>query len=105
MLKFKSILLLSMALFVAACTWVKPTPRSHGIVLVNDSEIVNCVKKGITSSKTLSKILFIPRAKNKVFSELVMLAKNEAAIMGGDAIVPVGTVVGGAQDFIVYRCR
>jgi hypothetical protein len=90
---------------MCSCTWVKPTPRSHSILLLTPPEVVNCVKKGVTGSKTLSKIMFVPRNKGKMFNELVMLAKNEAVIMEGDAVVPTGEIVDGAQNFIVYRCR
>lgn len=88
-----------------ACTWVKPTLKSHTVVLITAGDAANCVKKGITSVKTLSKMLFIPRNHEKIMNELVVLAKNEAVIMKGDAIVANGKVNKGALDFIVYRCR
>lgn len=93
------------AALAAGCTWVKPSAKSHEIVLLTQNQVVNCVKKGVTTSKTLSKVTFVPRANDKVFSELVMLAKNEAVILGGDAVVAEGRMEEGRQTFGVYRCR
>ncbi len=101
----KSVVLMCTLALLAACTWVKPTPKSHAVVVMGKDDVLNCVKKGVTSSKTLSKFLFIPRSKEKIYNELVILAKNEAVIMEGDSLVPKGEIVGGALDFSVYRCR
>ena len=92
-------------LLLSACTWVKPSIRSHMVVLKDENQVVNCVKKGLTKSKTLSSVVFIPRSEAKVFNELVMLAKNEAVILGGDTVVPEGELVGGEQVFGIYQCN
>lgn len=93
------------ALGVVSCAWVKTTPRGQEVELLTEADVVNCVKKGVTSSKTLSRIILIPRNRQKVYNELVTLAKNEAAVMQGDSIVPQGEVKKGALDFVVYHCR
>lgn len=102
-MKFFLVLLVCVGL--GACAWIKPTARSETVQLATDADIVNCVKKGITSSKTIGRIIFIPRNREKVFNELVTLAKNEAAVMQGDTVVANGKPQGGALDFVVYRCR
>ncbi len=89
---------------VTACTWVKPIPKSHYIDLVGTQYITNCVKKGTTKSKTLSKFVFIPRSNDKISLELVTLAKNEAVIMGGDKVVAESDLNGGGQVFGIYLC-
>lgn len=94
-----------LAASLSACTWVKPSIKSHTVVLKDDRQVVNCVKKGFTRSKTVSKIVFIPRSEAKMFSELVMLAKNEAVLLQGDTVVPEGELVDGEQVFGVYRCN
>jgi hypothetical protein len=101
----KKLICATALLALGACTWVKPSVQSHQVVLATQAQIVNCVKKGITTSKTLSKITLIPRSNDKVYSELVMLAKNEAVILGGDTVVPEGIMKEGSQTFGVYRCR
>jgi len=105
MMMNKMTLVVMLTAMTAACTWVKPTTKSHEVVLMTQDQVVNCVKKGSTTSKTLSKIAIVPRNHDKIFSELVMLAKNEAAILGGDAVVAEGRMEEGRQTFGVYRCR
>lgn len=101
----KPLTLVFLAASLGACTWVQPSIRSHTVVLKDDRHIVNCVKKGVTRSKTLSTIAFIPRSDAKMFSELVMLAKNEAVLLEGDTVVPEGDLDKGEQIFGVYRCN
>jgi hypothetical protein len=103
--EMKKIALITLVLSAWGCTWVKPSSQSHEIILAKPNQVVNCVKKGITTSKTLSKVVIVPRSNDKVFSELVMLAKNEAVILGGDTVVAEGELMDGAQSFGVYRCR
>lgn len=101
----KIVTLLLLAASLNACTWVKPSLKSHMVVLKDETQVVNCVKKGLTRSKTLSKVAFVPRADTKVFNELVMLAKNEAVLLHGDTVVPEGELVNGEQVFGIYRCN
>lgn len=101
----KILVIASVVLSLGACTWVKPSAKSHEVVLATQDQVVNCVKKGVTVSKTLSKVVVVPRGNDKVFSELVMLAKNEATILGGDTVVAEGVMEAGSQRFGVYRCR
>jgi hypothetical protein len=101
----KLLTLLLVASTLNACTWVKPTTKSHEIVLKESSQVVNCVKKGVTNSKSLSKIAFVPRNQEKIFNELVLLAKNEAVILKGDTIVAEGKMDKGQQTFGVYLCN
>lgn len=92
-------------ILISGCTWVKPIPKSYAITLLENKDIVNCVKKGTTQSKTLSKFIFMPRKGQKIAAELVTLAKNEAAIMGGDSVVAESNIVAGGRIFGVYLCR
>lgn len=101
----KTLIYTAALLTLGACTWVKPSAQSHEVVLANQSQIVNCVKKGSTTSKTLSKITVVPRSNDKIFSELVMLAKNEAVVLGGDTVVAEGVMNAGSQSFGIYRCH
>ena len=96
---------LGLVTLVGACSWVKPSEGSHRVVLAEYHQVSNCAKKGSTTSKTLTKVIFIPRSKSKIFSELVMLAKNEAAILEGDTIVPGASPNPGVRTFTVYNCN
>lgn len=90
---------------VAGCAWVRPSVDSQMVTLAAVEEVSQCSRKGDTVSKTLSKFWFIPRSKDKVFTELVTLAKNEASILGGDTVVPEAELAAGTQVFGVYQCR
>lgn len=93
-------------LFLATgCSWVNPSLKGLQVNLLDLAEVADCQKLSITSSKTLTKVFFIPRPERKIVVELVTLAKNEAAILGGDTIAAEGGAVKGEQDFGVYRCR
>jgi hypothetical protein len=46
----------------------------------------------------------VDRGSEKVQDELITLARNEAGTLGGNTIVPDGTIEEGRQRFVVYRC-
>jgi len=104
-MKARVLALMSISVLGAACSWIKPSVGSHSVALATQQEVSGCANKGLTTSKTLSKFFFIPRGKDKMYSELVMLAKNEAVIMEGDTIVPEPVSVPGTQAFAVYACK
>ena len=95
-----------LALLAGACTWVKLTGPGEGVHLGTVSETSSCTKLGTTTSKTSTKVGIFTRGTKKVDTELESLARNEAANMGGDVIVPHGpTSSEGRRSFDVYRCK
>ena len=97
-------LLLVLAVGLSGCSYVKVTPEGQGIRLVQAlDEVSQCKKLGATTTRVLSKFIF-ERGKEKVADELVSLARNEAADMGGDTIVPISEVVEGNRKFGIYKC-
>ena len=96
------VLFLSLAL--SSCTWVRVTPDGQGVQLLRQNQVEACQRIGTTTSTTTSRVVIIPRGSETVQTELVDLARNEAGLMGGNAIVPDGAVVDGRQRFIVYDC-
>ncbi len=89
---------------LSACQWVKPTEGGDQVSLVKRAHIVNCEKLGSTTSKVKEKVGIVKRKERKVVDELVTLAKNEAAGLGGDTIVANGPLQAGTQAFDIYRC-
>ncbi len=89
---------------LSACQWVKPTEGGDQVSLVKRTHIVNCEKLGSTTSRVKEKVGIVKRKERKVVDELVTLAKNEAAGLGGDTIVASGALQAGAQAFDIYRC-
>ena len=87
-----------------ACTWVKPTTGGAQVREATASEVAGCELIG-TASGTTQAAVGLPRNKEVVRDEQVTLARNQAAVIGGDTIVASGQPQGGTQAFNVYRCR
>ena len=96
--------LLVLASLHLGCTWVALAPEAEGVRVLEADQADRCRSLGTTTSSVLAKAGPFDRSPNKVRGELETVARNEAARMGGDAIVPVAAVEQGKQTFAVYRC-
>ena len=95
---------LAFALSLGGCTWVKLTEEGEAVAIMAEAP-ASCKRLGQTSSQTKSDIASIDRNREKVGTELETLARNAAAGMGGDLIVPESEVSdSGQQSFAIYRC-
>ncbi|SDH06460.1 MULTISPECIES: DUF4156 domain-containing protein [unclassified Nitrosomonas] len=91
-------------LILSSCTWVKVTSKGEGVRLVQSARAVEpCKKLGRVETKVVSKIV-LNRDPEKVAGELADLARNEAALINGDTIVPVSGINEGRRSFNVYQC-
>ena len=88
-----------------ACTWVPLTSEGKSVRILQPSEVTDCEKIAQTTSTTRDQVAMFARTDQKVREELDSLARNEAADLGGDAIVRIGTATDGRQSFDVYRCE
>jgi hypothetical protein len=68
------------------------------------AEVTGCKRVGKTTVKTAERVAGLDRYENKIQEELNTLARNSAADLGGDTVVPVGSPVEGRQVYEVYRC-
>ncbi len=100
----RSLIALSL-LLLAGCTFVKPTEKAVGVRIGTAEEVTSCQRLGQTTVSTLAKMAGLPRYESSIRDELNTLARNSGANMGGDTVVPVGTVKDGTQTFTIYRCR
>ena len=91
-------------LVLAGCTWVELTEEGEAVTLV--SSVANtCKRLGSTTSTTKADIASIDRSDKKVTAELVTLARNSAARMGGDTITAESEISeSGEQTFGIFRC-
>ena len=89
---------------LAACTWVEPTKEGGEVLLVKAFNVESCKKLGSTTSYVKHKVGFITRGEEKVNEELVTLARNKAAEMGGNSIVAQGPAKEGRMSFDIYKC-
>lgn len=98
-------LLLAALLALGGCTWVELSPQGEKVVVLTAEEVAHCKRVGDTTVSLLDRVAGIPRDREKVQTELATLARNSAAKIGGDAVVPITEPEGGEQRFAVYRCR
>jgi hypothetical protein len=63
-----------------------------------------CDRIGVISSKTKDSIGW-DRNRNKVREEIETLARNEAAALGANTLVPIGEPEEGAQTFHAFVCQ
>lgn len=102
---WNALLGVTLALGLSACSFIEVSESAEAVKLASDYEVSGCQKLGFTRTQVLAKIGFIARDSETMTAELADLARNEAAAMGGDTIVPQAPVKDGAMVFDIYRCR
>ncbi len=91
-------------LVLTGCTWIALTPGGEKTQVLSPGEVSSCKQMGETRSAVQASLWIVNRNSVKVKGELEALARNEAAVLGGDTVVPTSEVVAGKQTFAVYRC-
>ncbi|MGH6887156.1 MAG: DUF4156 domain-containing protein [Geminicoccales bacterium] len=95
-------------LFAAAlaggCALVELTPAGAGVRLASREAVVTCTNLGRLTADVIAKVGFLPRHPDAVQENINVTARNAAADMGADTIVPASSIVDGKQIFDVYRC-
>lgn len=104
MKKTISLCTLAGILLSSGCAWVKTTPEGEKVRVLDANEVATCKELGNTTVSLVDKIAGIDRSRQKVEDELRILARNSAAKIGGDTVVPISEVSDGQQRFAVYRC-
>jgi hypothetical protein len=99
-----------LALFLVAaccalggCSFVQLTDAGSGVAQASAADVANCREVGTISSNTKSRVV-LERNSASVREELIVLARNQAAQLGANAIVPIGEPVDGTQSFRAYDC-
>lgn len=100
-----SIMVLSLGLISACSSWVQLSPEAESVNLLTASQVTECRRIGTANVNALDEIGFIDRSATRLQDELVKLAKNEAARLGGTSVVPESTIEEGRQTFGVFYCR
>ncbi len=100
----RTVFLLLGSLALVSCTWVEPSEGGRSVTLVKPAHVSSCQSLGTVTSSTKDSVGFVDRSEEKVAGELLDLARNKAASMGGDTIVAEGPAAGGSQTFHVYKC-
>ena len=103
-MKLNRYLLCLSVILLPACTWVEPTTESNDVTLVKSFNVKSCRKLTTTTATISQNISIITRDEETVTEELITLAKNKAAKLGGDSIVSLGPAVDGSMTFEIYKC-
>lgn len=90
---------------LAGCSFNEPTEASKQVMLVKAYNVTGCQKLGDTVARVKDSLGGVKFSEKEVQEELIVIAKNDAAKMGGDSIVAVSDVKGGVQKFAIYRCQ
>ena len=104
MLKSVTITAITALLLSTGCAWVKTTPGGEKVRVLDQDEVSTCQELGTTTASLLDKVAGIRRNRQKVQSELQILARNSDAKIGGDTVVKISEVSEGQQRFAVYKC-
>jgi hypothetical protein len=100
--------LVSLSLLISvlpiACTWVDLDEGAKEVVLIEANQAAACKLLGSAASMSADKVGLLNRKDAKVAVEVLTLAKNSAAEMGGNAISAVDVLTDGKQTFNVYLC-
>ncbi len=96
--------LVTISLLIGGCSWVKTTAEGEKVRVLDHSEVTTCKELGHTTVSLIDKVAGIDRDPEKVAEELRILARNSAARIGGDTVVPISAISQGEQRFSVYRC-
>ena len=98
------LLLVGILSITSGCTWVKVDKSAESVLLVTQEQAQSCERLRRTTSQVLHKVGFLKRDDEKQQRELQTLARNTAAELGGNAILPDSEVVEGKQSFLILNC-
>ena len=98
-----NITIIAATILLSACATLKLTTEGEKVRVLDPSEVESCRELGKTNNSVTSKII-LERAEEAVAKELRIIARNSAARMGGDTIVPLTVIEAGHQTFVVYKC-
>ncbi len=97
-------LLVGLMLFAGCATALKLTPTGEKVRILGPDEVDSCRLVGKTNASVTWVIAGVKRPDNVIVQELRVVARNAAARLGGDTIVPLTVVDEGQQSFQVYKC-
>ena len=89
---------------MSACTWVQLTTAGEQVEIRAINQVPGCERLGRASSTTMDRLIVVDRSTERQREELLTLARNEAANMGGNVIVATTDISNGRQQFDVFRC-
>ena len=98
-------IVMAAALLAACVDWVPLTPEGERVRVANAAEVAECKALGSVTGKTTVTVGPMARKEAKVAAEVEALARNEAATMGANAIVPAGALDWDHRTYAAYHCE
>ncbi len=98
------ILLPAIAAITAGCALVNLTDAGAAVRLASAEAVVTCTNLGRLTASVVHEVGIIPRHPDAVQDNINVTARNSAAGMGADTVVPATGIQDGKQTFDVYRC-
>ena len=92
------------AIAVTGCATTSLTQGGEKIRTLQPDEVTSCKELGKSQASVTATALGLARPIETLTKELNDIARNSAANMGGDTIVPLTIIKEGQQTFIVYKC-
>ncbi|MEO5624038.1 MAG: DUF4156 domain-containing protein [Dokdonella sp.] len=98
-------LIFLMSLPLAACSWgIKLDSGGDKVRTAWDGKVPGCKDMGRVTVSVLDHLGPVDRSGLKVSDELEVMARNEAAGLSADTIVPLGDPRDGQQSWGAYHC-
>ena len=101
----KNSLLLAAIGLLASCSWVELEDDARQVTLAAPQDITECKQVSHVTANVMDGMGPFTRNQGKMGEELATIARNEAARLGGDTVVPSSSIVDGRQHFTVYLCQ
>jgi len=95
--------IIAATILLSSCSTLKLTTGGEKVRVLDPAEVGSCREMGRTSNSVTAKFI-LEKAEEQVAKELRILARNSAARMGGDTVVPLTVIEAGQQTFMVYKC-
>ena len=96
--------LLGSAIALASCSFVSLNPGAKDITVSHDSKTLSqCKFLGNTNVSIWSKAETF-QSDDTVEEQLDILARNEAATMNGNVVIPDSKITNGKRSYKVYNC-
>ncbi len=95
--------IVSTAILLSACSGLKLTEGGEKVRVLEPADISSCKNMGRTNTSVTARVV-VERPADTIAEELEIVARNSAANMGGDTIVPLTVIEEGQQTFVVYKC-
>jgi hypothetical protein len=95
--------LLTLSLF--GCSTIKLTAAGEKVGVRQPDDVASCLEVGKSKANVTYHVLGIERPEATMQRELSQIARNGAAKLGGDTVVPLTVIKEGVQTFLVYNCN